>query len=177
MAVPGWQPVTCDEMVEAVAAHVGTEAARQFECAQHSGRKRPAQTTEFMFEETVVEARVVSDEDAAGDPRSNFSRDVGERRRVGDHRVGDAGERLDRGRNAAARIDKAAPLGYAVPVDTDDADFSYAINCRGHAGGFDVDEGDGVGKHGARLVVWQGSLTIRTIVRYCSRYVERSFLP
>src|SRR5438105_9669587 len=63
-------------------------------------------------------------------------------------------------------------------LDPNDADFSDTVSAGGHASGFQVYKGGRVGKH--RISASQGNmnraLDERTIVRYCSRYVERSFL-
>jgi hypothetical protein len=64
-----------------------------------------------VFQKTVVEARVVGDENAARDPRCNLAGDVGKPRCLGDHRIAYSGERLNGGRDTAIWIDQAAPFG------------------------------------------------------------------
>ena len=136
-----------DQTVEVVPRGVGEQAPRQLDRAQHLGGERLAQPSEFVLQKTVVEARVVGDEDAARDPGRNLAGDVGKRRCARHHRMGDSGERLNGGRDAAFRIDQAAPFGRAAPVDPDDTDFGHPVAAGGHTGGFEVYEGDRVGKH------------------------------
>ena len=136
-----------DQTVEVVPRGAGEQAPRQLDRAQHLGGERLAQPSEFVLQKTVVEARVVGNEDAARDPARNLAGDAGKRRCVGNHRIGDSGERLNGGRDAALGIDQAAPLGSTAAVDPDDTDFGHPVAAGGYAGGFQVYEGGRVGKH------------------------------
>ncbi len=147
MAIVRGQVMALDQTVEVVLRGVGEQAPRQLERAQHLGGECLAEPREFVLQKTVVEARVVGDENASRDPRRNLAGDVGKPRCVGDHRVGDAGERLNGGRDAAFRIDQATPFGGAAPVDPNDTDFGHPVTGCSHAGGFQVDEGDRVREH------------------------------
>ena len=136
-----------DQTVKVVPRAVGKQAPRQLYRAQHPGGKCLAQPPEFVLQKTVVEACVVGDENAARDPRCNLAGDVAKPRCLGDHRIGYSGKRLNGGRDTAIRIDQAAPFGGMAALDPNDADFSDPVTACGHAGGFQVYEGDGVGKH------------------------------
>ena len=86
----------------------------------------------------------VRDEQPALEPAPRFVGNRREGRGVGDHRVADAGQLLDEGRNRHARRDQLLPLAdAAVRVDLDDADFRDAVDGGSGAGGFEVDEGEG----------------------------------
>src|ERR1700732_3810155 len=164
-----------DQTVKVVPRGVGKQAPRQLDRAQHLGGECLAKPPEFVLQKTVVEARVVGDENAARYPRCNLAGDVGKPRRLGYHRITYSGEHLNGGRDTAVRIDQAAPFGGVASLDPNDADFGDPVIACGQAGGFQVYEGDRVGKH--RISANQGksiSLDDRTIVRYCIRYVERS---
>src|SRR5438105_13849943 len=167
-----------DETVKVVPRGVGQQAPRQLDRAQHLGGEWLTQTPEFVLEKTVVEASVMGDENAARDPRGNLAGDVGKPWCLGDHRIAYSGQRLNGGRDAAIRIDQAAPFGGMAALDPNDADFGDTVVAGGHASGFQVYKGGRVGKH--RISASQGNmnraLDERSIVRYCSRYVERSFL-
>src|ERR1700674_1179790 len=144
-----------DQTVKAVPRGVGKQVPRQLDRAQHLGGECPAQPPEFVFQKTVVEARVVGDENAARDPRCNLAGDVGKPRCLGDHRIAYSGERLNGGRDTAIRIDQAAPFGGMAALDPNDADFGDPVIACGHAGGLQVYEGDRVGKH--RISADQGT--------------------
>ena len=94
-----------DETVKVVPRGVGQQAPRQLDRAQHLGSECLAQPPEFVLQKTVVEARVVGDENAARDPGRNLAGDVGKPRCLGDHRIAYSGERLNGGRDTAVRID------------------------------------------------------------------------
>jgi len=140
----GDQAVAFDQRIQAVPRIFRIEAARQLHRAQHPGPERDAGAPEFAFQEAVVEARVVRDEQPALEPAPRFVGNRREGRGVGDHRVADAGQLLDEGRNRHARRDQLLPLAdAAVRVDLDDADFRDAVDGGSGAGGFEVDEGEG----------------------------------
>jgi hypothetical protein len=70
----------------------------------------------------------------------------GGRRR--NHRVGDARQRLNSGRNAAPRIDEGTPLADVHAfVDANDPDLGDPVVAGDGAGRFQIDEGDGWREH------------------------------
>src|SRR5688572_16075315 len=63
-----------------------------------------------VLEEAHVERRVVGDQDAAGRELEEGGQGRLDRRRVAHHRVGDAGEHRDEGRDLRARVDQGLEL-------------------------------------------------------------------
>jgi hypothetical protein len=108
VAVGHRQAVALDQVVEAVAAVVGEQPARQLDGAQHLRPHVEPGAAEGGAQVAVVEARVVGDEEAAVEAVEDLVGDVGEARRVGDHVVVDAGEALDGGRGCATRVAPAS---------------------------------------------------------------------
>src|SRR6266851_9621709 len=104
-----------DQTVKVVPRGVGEQAPRQLDRAQDLGGECLAQPAEFVLQKTVVEARVMGDENAARDPGRNLAGDVGKPWCVGDHRIAYSGERLNGWRDTAIRIDQAAPFGLQYP--------------------------------------------------------------
>ena len=94
---------------------------------------------EFIFQEAVVETGVVRDEQATGQAFEYLVRQGGERRRIGHHAVGDAGDLLDERRNGLAGIDQRRPAFHPLAVDGDQADFGDPVTGDVAAGGFEVD--------------------------------------
>jgi hypothetical protein len=72
---------------------------------------------EFVFQKTVIETRIVRDENPAGQARMNIVGQLGKGRRVFHHGIRDAGQRLDEFGNVRLRIDQAAPFLHAIIVD------------------------------------------------------------
>ena len=97
------QPVPRDDAVEIVPRLVRKQPPRQPDRAQHARGERALLPRERVLEKAVVEAGVVRHEQRVGGPRRDLVGDARERRRVADHRVGDAGQRLDFGRDRHAR--------------------------------------------------------------------------
>ncbi len=121
MAVGDHQAVAVDQVVEAVAAVVGEEPARQLDGAQHLRALEPG-AAEGGAQVAVIEARVVGDEEAAVEAVEDFVGDVREAQHVGDHVVVDAGEALDGLGDARLRSHQRRPLAYAVLINLDDAE-------------------------------------------------------
>ena len=143
MAVGGSERMTRDQRIEIVRAGLRVEAPRELDRAEDLRRKRAPQAGELVLEKAVVEARIVSDEDSALDLSGNVVGYLAEGRRRGHHGVADTGERLDRRWNAAFRVDQAAPLADLRSfVDAHDPDLGHAIGAGGHAGRFEIDEGE-----------------------------------
>ena len=99
-----------------------------------------AGAAEFVFQEAMVEARIMCNEYPTGQPGMDVLGQFGESWCTGHHVIGDAGERLDERWNRHFRVDQTAPLAHAVFIDLDDADFGNAIGGGGAACGFEVDE-------------------------------------
>jgi hypothetical protein len=101
---------------------------------------------EFVLQEAVVEARVVGDEQATRESRQDLFGDILEGRRIGHHRIADAGQALDEGRNRRPGLTRVDHSRTPFLVDFDDADFGDAVGRRRGPGGFEVDEGKGAGR-------------------------------
>ena len=130
-----------DQAVQAVAAVLGKQLARELDRAQHAREVGQVEASELGLEKTVVEARVVRDQDLVLQAREQVGRKLRERGRVLHHFVGDAGERLDEGRNALLRIHQLAPAAYELALDDfDQSDLGDALLGRTHAGGLEVEE-------------------------------------
>src|SRR5437899_10489463 len=102
------QAVPVDHRIKVVAGIFRVESPRKLDRAQHFSREGSTEASELVLEEPIVETRVVGDEHAACETRENFAGHFTKGRRVGHHRVGDTGQRLNAGRYAAFRIDKRA---------------------------------------------------------------------
>ena len=105
-----------------------------------------------MFQETVIETRVVRYKQPPLQARQGFSGNCCERWRSGDHGIADAGQLFDEGRNGLPGIDQLLPLIHpTIGIDGDDADFGDAVDRRRGAGGLKVNEGKWL--HGGRVNV------------------------
>ena len=143
------QAVALDQRIEIVALVLRIEGARQLDGAQHGSAEIDAEALELGFQETIVEARVVRDEQPPAQALQGFGCDFLKWWCSSHHGIADTGQLLDEGRNGYAGIDQLLPLANAtVGIDLDDADFRDAINGSGGAGGFEVDEGEGFAEHG-----------------------------
>src|SRR5689334_15423863 len=96
--------VPLDQAVEIVAALARIKPSRKLHAAERTRMELDAGAIELAAQERVVEARVMRDEDAAGEPLVQLRREVGEARRLREHLVRDAGKRLDLGRQRDARV-------------------------------------------------------------------------
>jgi len=143
------QAVALDQTVQVVAAVFGKELARELGRAQHARAVGHAQARKFALEKTVVEARVMRDEQLALEALEQSRRELLEPGRMLHHLVADAGERLDERWNALFRIYQLAPAVHAFAVGhLDQADLGDALMCRNHAGGLEVEEDQRLGEHG-----------------------------
>src|SRR6266550_2318623 len=106
----------------------------------------------------------MGDENAAPDPGRNLAGDVGKLRCAGDHRIAYSGECLNGGGDTAVRINQAAPFGGMAALDPNDADFGDPVGASGHAGRFQVYEGNRVWKHRLQSIKNLIPLDERTIV-------------
>ena len=97
------QAVALDQAVEVMPRRAGIEPARQAHRAERLRQVLDAGAVELAPQEAIVEARVVRDEDAPGEPLVELVGDLREARRRVDHVLRDAGERLDRARDRHAR--------------------------------------------------------------------------
>ena len=103
-----------------------------------------AATLEFIFQEAMVKAGVVCNEQAAIESLQNLARHLLESRGIGNHVVGNAGQRLNKRRDQHAWIDQAAPFPHTAFVDCNNTDFGNPIGrCRG-PGGFKVNKSETV---------------------------------
>jgi len=133
--------VALDQAVEVVARMLGIEAPRELHRAERARAIRLPRALELLLEEAVVEARVVRDQHAPGEPRAELHGERTEPRRARDHVVGDAGERLDRRGDGGLRVDQRGPLtGDLAAVHLDHGDLGDAVVHRVRAGGLQVDD-------------------------------------
>ena len=139
--------VPCDNGVEVVRRPLRKEPPRQPHGTKHARGERSTFARKGVLQEAIVETGVVCDEQCTRGPDRDLVGNLGEGRRVADHRVGDAGKRLDDCWNGSARIDQRAPLGNlqmraarVAAVDPDDADFGDGVDCGTGARGFQVDK-------------------------------------
>lgn len=140
----GGQAMAFDQGIKAVPWVFRVKAARQFDGAEHGGSKGDAQPLEFVFQEAVIEACIVRNEQSAGEAAQGFIGHFGKRWRRCDHPVTDTGQLFDKGGNPRTWIDQLLPLTHApVGIDFNDADFSNPVSGGGGAGGFKVDKGKG----------------------------------
>ncbi len=137
----------------------GADAPHQPPRQPHRAEPRPVQRQvarppQLGGDEAPVEPGVVGDEDPARQRREDLIGDRGERGRVADHVVGDAGDRTDDRRNGPARIDQR--FEHHLPpaaLDHDHRDLGDAVaRPRAHAGGLHVHHGEGA------LIQQRGSL-------------------
>ena len=132
-----------DQRIEPVTVVLGKQRPRELDGAQHRRVERLADAAEFVLDETVIEARVVGDENAIVEKRTDAVRQLGKSWRIGDHCVGNADQGLDIRWNRPARIDQAGPAFDKLTVfDPQDRDFGDPIDHRIGAGGFNVDKGE-----------------------------------
>jgi hypothetical protein len=140
--------VTRHQRIQVVARLARVELARELDRAQHPAGVAVAGAPELVPEKAVVEAGVVRDQQLALQPRQQRRGKLGEGGREGNHVVGDAGDGLDRGRDAHAGIHQGGPLGGApARRDLDQADFGNAVVDRVGAGGLEVKKDEGLIQH------------------------------
>ena len=135
--------VALHHRVQAVAALIGRQRARQPDRAEHRRAEAPLDAPEFAPQKTVVKARVVGDEEPAGKARLDFVGDRLEWRRVGDHRLRDSREVLDGVRNSHARIhQRRVFLDDLAVLEQDDSRLDDPVARRMPARGFEIDAGN-----------------------------------
>ena len=126
------QAVRVGERIEIVTRKVRRELAREHERAHDLRLEDHARALELRLEERMIEARVVRDDEAAFEPAREFPRDIRERRRRAQQRVGEP--------RGAAAFDEGGPTLDPIAVDENDADLGDAMVGRGKTVGLDVDE-------------------------------------
>ena len=89
----------------------------------------------------LVDPQSLRDQQPAAQLVQQHGGDVGERRRVGHHRVADAGDLLDEGRDRLPGIDQHVEALDALAVNQDDADLGHPVTADVAAGGLQVDNG------------------------------------
>ena len=142
MPVGGGETVACDQRIEIVRRSARVEPSRHHYRAEDRGVEADACALELGFEERVVEAGVVRNEETARQSLCQPERDVLERRRR-------LGKQMDRAcgrsrrtglRSALLHHERSPFVGRAI-VNRHDTDLGDAIGRRIEAGGLDVDEG------------------------------------
>ena len=106
MAIGCLQMMPADQRVEPMRIVLGKEGPRQPDCAQDVGAESVAAAAKLGLDEAVVEASVVGDKNSTCEQPGDGRQELREARCVAHHVVGDAGERLDVGRNRNARVDE-----------------------------------------------------------------------
>src|SRR5690606_17267426 len=113
---------------------------RQLDGADDAGSEIDAETSEFTFEEAIVEARVVCDEELAGQALAQVVSERSEVGGAGDHLVVDAGQAgYERGYRHSG-IDQGVPFASTMPVDLDESDLQHPVAREICAGCFEIDE-------------------------------------
>ena len=144
MSLLTFQVEPIDEHVQRVRRAVRVQIAAEPDRAQRLGSERQSSAVELGAQESVVETRVVGDEDCAVEPIEYLLRYLGERWCRAHHIVGDAGQPLNLGGDRHDRVDQRRPLFnpncVAVKIDAHHADFGHALarwtrSCR-----FDINE-------------------------------------
>ena len=95
---------------------------------------------------TVIEARVVGDEQAAVQAIEDLVGDLSKTWRVRHHGVVDAGQALDVIRDTGCGLQQRRPFAHAVLIHLHDADFGDRRALRWSAIGLDIDKGDTTGE-------------------------------
>ena len=115
-----------EPVVRRLVAH--DELARQLEGVEdREPGPRSADAGGGRLEEADVEAGVVGDEDAAGRELEEGGQRALDARRVAHHRVGDAGEHRDEGRDGLGRVDEGLELAeHLAAAHLDRADLGDA---------------------------------------------------
>ncbi len=112
----------------------------------HHLRLRPPQPEPFAVgaQEPDVERGVMRHQHAAPAELQESGQHRVEAGRVMDHRLGDAGDRHDRGRYAALRIDQRGELAeHFATADLDGADLGHRVLVAVATGGLQVDDHEG----------------------------------
>lgn len=99
-----------------------------------------AESREFVLQKTMIEPRVMRDEQSAFQQVAYLARQLRKSRRRVHHCLTNPGQRFNKRRNPRLRINQAMPFTYAVLVDLHDADFGDAVAGGSRAGGFEVDK-------------------------------------
>ncbi len=121
---------------------VRVEVPGELHRTHHRRPEIEPETLELRLQETVVELRVVRDEQASAQAGQGLGGHGRKRRGGRHHGIADAGELLDEGGDGLARIDQLLPLAdAAVRIDFNNSDFGDPIFAGGGAGGFQVDKG------------------------------------
>jgi len=134
-----------NQRVEAVARFLRVELARELDRAQHAARIAQAGAPEFVPEKSVVEARVVRDEQLAFESRQQLRRDYLKSGRECHHVVRDPGHGLDHRRDSHAGVHERRPFAHEAPaLHLDQTHFRDAVVHRVGAGRFNVQENEGL---------------------------------
>jgi len=146
------QAVELDQVAELVARRLRMDAARQQQRAGEllpAGASRPRQ---LGVPETAIERGVVGDQRMVADEIGRLRHHPGRRWRASQHLVADARQGLDEGRHPRAGVHQALVAIHDLTVAQEDhADLRGAsAGLRRHAGGFEVDDGDGIHGMGDR---------------------------
>ena len=130
------------QRAEFIVGHLGDGASRERKRIKPDiGERWPAVAAEFRVDEMRVEPHVMSDDDGVAEELDDRGQHLTDRRRVGDHRVGDAREVGDEGWNGLVRVDESAERARdASSIDADQSDLGDAIAARYGACGLKVDD-------------------------------------
>ncbi len=137
--------IAFDEAIEAVAAEFGEQGAGELNGAEPFCLEGVADTLELGFDEAIIEGRIVGNEESILEVGFDFVGDLVEKG-GGFELVGvNSGDLGDLGREVAVGVEKLIVGGLgAVGVDADDGKLDNAVGEEIAAGGFDVDDGEGL---------------------------------
>ena len=140
------------EAAQAVAGRIGVYAARQQHGAgERMGRGEPG-VLQFGLPELAVECGVVGHHGRVAHEARGLAHHCGGIGGGLHHGIRDAGELRDEGRDPHARAHQAlVAVHHAVAFHEHDGHLGGACTLgRHHAGGFEIDDGDGGGRHAGR---------------------------
>ena len=151
MALFTFEVKAIDDCIQCVRRPVRIQIAAEPHRAQRFGSERQSGAIEFGAQKSVVETRVVRDEECAVEAIEYFLRELGERWRRAHHVVADAGKPLNLGRNRHAGVDQRGPLfdphGVTVKIDAHHTDFGHPLARWIRSGRFNIDESQAGSKY------------------------------
>ncbi len=134
-----------DDRVERMRRSVRVQIAAEPHRAQCLRSVRKPGAAELRPQKSVVEARVMRDEDRTFEAVEQRMRYIGERRRRSHHFVRDARQPLNLRRDRYAGVDQRGPFvdphGTAIEIDSHHADLGHTLAPGARSGRLDIDEG------------------------------------
>ena len=143
VAIADSDGVAREQRIQTVTMMFREQLARQFDGAQVARPETDTEAQEFAFEKSVVEARVMGDEQPAAQLFKHKRGDVREARRRCHHCRIDPGQSGNEWRDRTVRIDQRAPFPNAGTVDLNEADLDDAVVGKVRPGRLQIDENEG----------------------------------